>query len=314
VLLPFLRLFSLGSEHAGFIAWSLSSLVLLVACVPAISRHARIAPLDLLAILLSSTGTFLALVYGQVSFVLMAIFTAAWCADRRGSTTTAGFLLGVLSVLKAFYGLFGVYLLWRREWRALIAYVVTLVAGTLAGWALVGTSNFLEWVSRLREVQWRWHVYNASVWGVGDRLFTRQPFFRATSWTPLVDSPFLGHLVTLVLLIGTVAVLWRSISRTDIDRGYALLGLACLLISPLGWLYYLPAFAGPVVVVLAERPSRWLWIVGVLGVCPIIFLVSRAYGKVGTLLVGQWAFAVVVGLFVLSAMAPIRVSAESKPA
>jgi hypothetical protein len=304
LLLPFLWLFTFGSVHAGFIAWSVMSLVLFVACVPAISRHARIAPVDLMALLLASTGSFLTLVFGQVSFVLMAIFTAAWCADRKRASTRAGAMLGLLSVLKPFYGLFGLYLLWRREWRAFIAYAGLFVAGTLAGWIVVGTTDLLEWLARLREVQWRWHIYNASAWGVGDRLFTVQPFFRATGWTPLVESPQLARITTLVILLAVVSVLWWAVSKTDIDRSYALIGLSCLLISPLGWLYYLPAFLGPVIVVIGARPSRWIWPIIAIGVCPYLFLVSRSYGKLGTLVVGQWAFAVVAGLFLLVAASP----------
>jgi Glycosyltransferase family 87 len=311
LLLPLLWLFTVGSEHAGFIVWSVTSLVLFAACVPAISRHARIAPVDLMALILASTGSFLALVYGQVTFVLMAIFTAAWCADRKGASTSAGAMLGLLSVLKPFYGLFGLYLLWRREWRAFTAYAGVFVAGTLAGWAVVGTAGFFEWVARLREVQWRWHIYNASAWGVGDRLFTVQPFFRATGWTPLVESPQLARITTLLILLAVAGVLWWAVSKTDIDRSYALIGLACLLISPLGWLYYLPAFLGPVIVVLGARPSRWLWPIVAIGVWPYLFLVSRTYGKFGTLLVGQWALATVGGLFLLVAFSPRIVGAVS---
>lgn len=310
LLLPFLWLFALGSEHAGFIAWSITSLALLAACIPAISRHAKIVPLDLVAVILASTGTFLALVFGQVSFLLMAIFTAAWCADRRGNTTAAGAMLGGLSVLKPFYGLFALYLVWRGEWRAFAAYVMVFIAGTLAGWGIIGTSGFLEWLARLEEVRWRWHIYNASAWGVGDRLFTVQPFFRATGWTPLVESSLLASLLTVTILAAVVGVSWRAASKANIDRSYALLGLASLLISPLGWLYYLPAFLGPVLVVLGERPSRWLWPVAALGVCPYMLLVGRSYGKLGTLFVGQWAFATVAGLFLLVAAAPRSPEAE----
>src|SRR5262245_21626603 len=149
LLLPLFWVFSVGSEHSEFIAWSIASLLLLAACVPIISRCARVVPIDLVALILASTGAFLALVYGQVSFVLMAVFTAAWAADRRGHVSRAGAMLGILSVLKPFYGLFGVYLLWRREWRAVGLYAGTLVTGTLAGWAIVGTANFLEWLARL---------------------------------------------------------------------------------------------------------------------------------------------------------------------
>src|SRR5262245_45008982 len=50
--LPLFRVYSLGSEHLGFIVWSVTSLAILAACIPAISRNARIAPLDLVALFL----------------------------------------------------------------------------------------------------------------------------------------------------------------------------------------------------------------------------------------------------------------------
>jgi hypothetical protein len=219
--------------------------------------------------------------------------------------------LGLLSVLKPFYGLFGLYLLWRRHFRAFAAYVVTFVTGTAAGWALVGTSAFREWLTRLEDVQWRWHIYNASVWGVGDRLFTVQPFFRATAWTPLADSATAARVVTIALLVMVAVVIIRAASLVDIDRTYALLGLGCLLISPLGWLYYLPAFLGPVIVVLARRPSLWLWPLGAIAVCPYTLLVSRSYGSLGTVVVGQWAFVMIAGLCLLIAAAAAK---DSRPA
>src|SRR5262249_15945306 len=154
------------------IFWTALSLILLAACVSPISRHGRIAPVDLAALILASSSGFLTLVYGQVTFLLMVLFTAAWCADRRGDATMAGALLVGRSVLKAFCGLVGVYVWRRRQWQSLAAYATVFLAGTLGGWAIAGTSAFFGWVSSLQDVQWRWHIYNASVWGVSDRLLT----------------------------------------------------------------------------------------------------------------------------------------------
>ena len=135
-------------------------------------------------------------------------------------------------------------------------------------------------------------------------MFTVQPFFRATGWTPLTESLLLARVTTVVLLLLVVWVTLRAASKADIDRSYALLGLASLLISPLGWIYYLPVILGPIVVVLGRRPSRWLWPVTALAVFPFALLVSRWYAMIGTLLVGQWAFMVVASPFLLVAAAP----------
>jgi hypothetical protein len=306
ILLPVMRLFTMIPEPTGFIVWSICSLVLLVACAPSIGRSARLAPLDVIVTILAATGTFLALAFGQVSFLLMAMFTRAWYADRTGRAVEAGVWLGALTVLKPFYGLFAVYFLWRRLWRALVAYVTVFIAGTIVGLFLVGTSNFQEWLARLGDIRWRWHIYNASVWGVGDRLFSVQSFFRATGWTPIIESTLLARLTTAVLVMIVVWVIVRAVSKGDTDRSYAVLGLGSLLLSPLGWLYYLPAFLGPVIAVLGRRPSRWLWPLTAIAICPYTLLVNRAYGIPGTLLVGQWALAVVGGLFLLVASPNVK--------
>src|SRR5262245_12670301 len=133
ILLPVMRLFTMMSEPAGFIVWSICSLVLLVACAPSIGRSARLAPLDVVVTILAATATLLALAFGQVSFLLMAIFTRAWSADRTGRTVEAGVWLGALTVLKPFYGLFALYFLWRHLWPALVAYGAVFVAGTIGG-------------------------------------------------------------------------------------------------------------------------------------------------------------------------------------
>jgi hypothetical protein len=299
-LLPFLWLFTWMSPEHAFVVWSIMSLGLLLACVTEIGRIARVHAIELLALVLASGAGFLALGYGQVTFVVMALFTAAWSADRRGQATTAGGLLGILSALKPFFGLFLLYLAWRRQWRAIAAYVGSFVTVMMAGWAIAGTSGFFGWLSRLRDVQWRWHIYNASVWGLADRLFSMHPY--AERWTPLLNMPRLAAAVTVVLLAVVAAILWRASRFADLDSSYALYGVASILLSPLGWLYYVPAFLGPVVLVLKDRPSRWLWALGVLSAWPYLFLVGTLHGKIGTLTIGHWAFENVLGLFVLVVM------------
>src|SRR5262249_28716201 len=120
----------------------------------------------------------------------------------------------------------------------------------------------------------------------------------------LTVSPLLARVTTAVLLLFVVSVIARGMSKTDIDRSYALLALGAMLISPLGWIYYLPTFLGPVIVVLTRHPSRWLWPITAIAVVPFSVIVSRSYGPLGTLIVGQWAFVTVAGLILLLALSP----------
>ena len=55
------------------------------------------------------------------------------------------------------------------------------------------------------------------------------------------------------------------------DRAFALLLVAAILISPLGWIYYMPVAAGPIaaIVFAQERRGPWTWWSVLLGVIAI---------------------------------------------
>jgi hypothetical protein len=142
-------------------------------------------------------------------------------------------------------------------------------------------------------------VFNGSVWGAASRVLTKQQVLIATEWTPLAIDPAAATLVSLLGVAIVCLVLLSGLGRANLDQTYALLALASLLASPLGWVYYLPAAFGPVAVVLARRPSRWLWPVGLLAVCPYQLLVNHHYSALATATVGQISLAVVGGFFLL---------------
>ena len=94
-----------------------------------------------------------------------------------------------------------------------------------------------------------------------------------------------------VLLIAAGA---RALFSTrDRDRAWALMLVSSLLLSPLGWMYYLPLAAGPLLAV-ARRSSMWTRGIIVAGcaclLVPPFFIL--ALGAWGTLILGSiytWA-------------------------
>lgn len=295
VVFPFLVL----PEPVAFVCWTILSLLLFVAVALRVSGIGGLTAFESIVITLSLTGTAFGLALGQLSFVLMLLLTGAWWFDRSGRVMAAGVCIGLLCVLKPFYGLFAVMLLWRREWTGALACAATGVCAVIAGWILAGTDGYLAWLQNLRHVTWTWHVFNGSIWGVAARLFGPQQIAIATEWTPLAVSPSWSGALVAVGVALTVTLLVRGVRRGDIDGTYALLALGSLLLSPLGWVYYLPASFGPVLVTLARRPSPWLWALGALAFCPYGLLVNRHYGMAATATVGQISFVVVGGLFLL---------------
>jgi len=276
--------------------WTTLSIVTMCIVSAIIAQRLPMPALDVALLTLSVTGTLVALSLGQFTAVVMALFTAAWLADRRGNEVLAGGCLGLLCLLKPFYGLFLLYLIWRQEWRGLIGAAITGGVGTLVGIAMVGVGEYRAWLANLQNVRWQSNLYNASVWGIGDRLFTDSPEKAGASWTPLIAAPPLSRTFGLVASAVFLLWLWRRRSATDHDQHYALLSLGSLIVSPLGWIYYLAVGAGPLIAVLARRPSRWYWALGALAALPYPLIVDRHYERLGTLLVGQWAFVVLISL------------------
>jgi hypothetical protein len=293
----------------AFVAWTLLSVGLLVAAAVWMEPLVGISAWQTTVLTLALTGTAFGLGLGQVVFLLLMLLTAAWWCERTGRSTAAGVCIGLLCVLKPFFGLFPLMMIWRRAFKSLAVCAVTVVGGYAVGWLLAGNDGYAAWLANLRHVTWTWHIFNGSIWGAGSRMFEAQEVAIATRWTPLLISPLADRLFVLLGIAGTLTVLWRGLRGADVDEQYALLTLAGLLLSPLGWVYNLPILMGPVLSVLVRRPSGWLWPLGALAMCPYPVLVNRYYGRLGTSTVGQISFIVVAGLLIAvyaSARARVR--------
>ncbi len=306
VVWPFLQF----SPINAFIAWTLLSIALLAATAIWMAPVVGISAWETTILTLAATGTAFELGLGQIAFLLMVLLTGAWWCERTGRNAAAGACIGLLCVLKPFFGLFPLMLIWRRAYRNLTTCVLTVVGGYLLGWLLAGNDGYAAWLENLRHVTWTWHIFNGSIWGASSRMFEVQQTAIGTRWTPLLVSPLAAHLFVALGIVATLFVLWRGLRSANIDEQYALVALASLLLSPLGWVYNLPVLVGPVLSVLARRPSRWLWPIGALALWPYPLLVNRQYGKLGTATVGQISTIVVAGLL-LAVYASVRARARN---
>src|SRR5262249_26382091 len=142
----------------------------------------------------------------------------------------------------------------RRDWRALRAFAVVSLLFVLAGVAVFGPGAYREWALQLPRVSWASHYMNASLGGVVERLFGRTPYARAgvVPWVRLIVLPGMSLAIAAV----TVRVLLR-VPHTIVgtDHAWATLLLAAILLSPLGWVYYLWIALWPVAATIGHaRP------------------------------------------------------------
>ena len=196
----------------------------------------------------------------QVSLLLMTPVVLGWLAARRGRLRAAGAWLGLAAAVKPFLLLFLPYWMLRREWRAVGASLASAGAVVAAGLAAFGPRAYVEWLRQLPEVTWAGHYLNASWHGIVQRAFGLSDYAPLVSAPPLVAP--LGVAGAIVVGIVTLRLAARNASggpapAAQVDRDWSLLLLASLVMSPLGWSYYLWLALWPVAAVIAHaQPWR----------------------------------------------------------
>ncbi|HZT82978.1 MAG TPA: glycosyltransferase family 87 protein, partial [Gemmataceae bacterium] len=242
----------------ALVAWWVVNLLLLAWCLRRITRELgieltpRVRQLGLLGLLaFCATGSMI--LTSQLSFLLLVPMTLMWVDARQGRWARAGLWLGLALSVKPFLLLLVPYLLLKRRWSAVATCTLAAAACFAVGLAVFGVGSHLSWYGKLGISDgWAWFPLNASLFGALNRTFTPTHFF-----TPLaVAAPEHLRLVFLGLgaVIGLLTV-W-SAARDDgpggLDRAFALLVVASVLLCPLGWTYYFWLPLGPMAAVLLE--------------------------------------------------------------
>jgi hypothetical protein len=256
--------FTFLSQPAAFILWTalgLAAVALVVHLVT--SARPEVSPLALTGILLISGASPLAWKLGQMTWIMLALVTIAWKADRDGRPLLLGTTIGVVLYMKPFLAPLVLYLLWRRQWRAVSAAAVAVLALVIVGFAAGGVQAHMSWLSVLRiQNEGQGHTLNASIAGLIHRTLSGSP--PGLRVTPIVRLDVTTWLI-VAADIALVALLVRSRLR-DRDRAWSLLIVASLLLSPLGWAYYAPLVFAPLVATWVRMSTAERWLAGAAGV------------------------------------------------
>lgn len=252
-------------------------------------RPAAVLPALVIALLSGALNAIA--VTGQFTGLLMLPMTLAWRDARRGHWLRCGSWLGALIGLKPFLALFVPVLLVNRHWRALVGVATSILLTFAAGVTVFGWHAHVEWVRSLQAVSWTWSNMNASITGWLSRSLDVSPMFVPLAVMPSIVRP-LWIAIALVVAAATLLA-----SRRSISHAFAVTLLGSLLMSPLGWVYYVPLALAPCLELWrARRPP--LAVVGiVLGATPL--LVPSAFGMAGLAVVslGSVYFWSVAALF-----------------
>jgi hypothetical protein len=191
-------------------------------------------------------------VTGEMSLLLLLPFTGAWVAARRGRWTAAGALLGACVSVKLFFLVFVGWLVAARAWKAVAAALAASACCVGTGAAVYGPGAYVDWLHGLSRVAWWWLPMNVSLRGLAERLFHAGPPYSSVFAAPHLAWPLWLALAAVVAAV-TAWRTWPGSGTPDVDRLFAVLLLAALLVSPLGWVYYLPLVTGPLLALVVRR-------------------------------------------------------------
>ena len=281
---------------------------------PVIARHnlPRIFTLAVAVLLvLAVESTRETITFGQINMLLVVLILADLLFAVPHNGRWAGVGVGLATALKLYPGIFIVYLLACRRWRAAATASATAVGATLLAAAVVPRDSWRYWTHELwatDRVGRTDYTGNQSLLGLIHRLTVPQEPDRLL-W---------------LALAGMVAGygLWRATRAAragDALTGLTLTGLVGSLISPITWTHHIYWFVPAVVVLvdaaLAASPGsrrRRLWLLAA-GVTVIVVYGVVTFQKWGTAPVPTDTVAefvdrnvyVLLGLVLLAAL-PIR--------
>lgn len=176
---------------------------------------------------------------GQLGLVLCLPLAAGWLALRQGRLMHTGMWWGFLIAIKPFMAVLLVALAGVRHWRAMgasLAVIAMLHASTVLayGWEL-----HTEYLNLAGNVQWTAANWNGSWVGFFDRFFSGHP---NSDWpgNRTLSKTMGGMTAALTLAVMVLALRRKRDDLCSADVVVAMAPVTALLITPLGWLYYLP--------------------------------------------------------------------------
>ncbi|SCL34591.1 alpha-1,2-mannosyltransferase [Micromonospora pallida] len=182
------------------------------------------------------------LTFGQINMLLVVLILADLLFAVPGRKRWAGVAVGLATALKLFPGIFIVYLLVTRQWRAAIVASATAAAATLLAAAFAPRDSWRFWTHEL------WATDR-----VGRTDYTgNQSLFGLLSRFTVPEKP--DRLLWLLLVAAVTAYgLWRAAQAAragDPLTGLTLTGLVGGLVSPITWTHHIYWFIPAVVIML----------------------------------------------------------------
>lgn len=280
--------------EAAQLTFTLAGVLAVAATVAVLVRALRLsgaATYGLIAMVALNGPLLYSVRLGNVTHVMLPVLLFGLLCLIRGRERCGGIVLALLTVLKPPLVLFGVYLIARRRWRAVLFYGLTIAGAFALSLAVFGAGIHAEWLRGLEPFS-RSPIgaYNAqSVMSALARLF--HPY-HLISWEPLAVPRWFDVLrqAAVFAIVGVIAVVLSRTGRprTESARWHELnvVLVLALLAAPITWTHYyafcLIPLSGYLPAFVRAEPSarvRYLLLLALLSAPVVLVLPERAIAR-----------------------------------
>lgn len=195
------------------------------------ARRGQLVTLDRLLIVgfcLVSAPTMAIFGQGQVDMLIALALAGAFLELERGKQGLAGVTLAGATLVKVFPVVLGLWLVWRRAWRAVGAAFATGITGLVLGWAWFGLDAYQRYLSVLAGRS-RLAEFTGTVSPNFFAMSLYRPFSQAL---PNVDPHLYAPLALLTVVPTTMFVARRDCDFIDRLTTYLAVVAAMLVVSP----------------------------------------------------------------------------------
>jgi hypothetical protein len=221
------------------------------------------------------------LALGQLMALMLVILIGVWKALRSGNHIRGGVLLGCSIALKLIAWPIIVFLLFRKNWRAVIATGITLITANFGVALIIGVDRVLHYYLKVGKTVtplYRAYSGNFSIFTIGWRLFegTGSPVLFGLEAPPLVAAPDVAPYVSIAVSLAVLVVGFTMALRTkSFDISFGIMVCMCLLVTPVTWSHYLILTLIPIAITGRylfdlDLPKKETWIFLVISL--ILFL------------------------------------------
>jgi len=245
----------------AYCVWFAVNIALLAGSVCLIRRSLPVLVSHFRGLLILAPLAFFPIIYallqGQDSILLMALYCLSFLALRRNKELQAGLLLA-LGLFKFHLVLpFAFVLLLHRRWRVLTGMFMTVVLEAVVSWTIIGKRQLLYYP------QFVWHVNRQQAIGV--IVPANMPNLRGlfTGWSTMHPPPRWVETLLLLVSVGLLvwaARVWRATGSTGTDRwnsGFSLALVATFLVGYHSYNQDMSFLLLPILLTLDRMLENW---------------------------------------------------------